>query len=168
MRTCTFFGHSDLELSELERNDIELLLDKMITTDGYEMFLFGGLGRFDEICWEIVTKLKAKHPHIRRVFCLTDPKHEYAPKRPRYLKDDEYDEFVYLPLKFDWWYKRIYFRNCEMIDRSDFVIFYVYKSNRSGSYKALEYAIKKKKEFKNFAEDKLSNLTGNVENDDLT
>ncbi len=55
------------------------------------------------------------------------------------------EEFTYLPLDYNYWYTRIYYRNCEMIDRSDCVIFYAEQKKESGAYKALRYAQKKKK-----------------------
>ena len=41
--------------------------------------------------------------------------------------------------------KRIYYRNCAMIDKSDIVIFYAEDRENSGDYKALKYAKQKKK-----------------------
>ena len=45
---------------------------------------------------------------------------------------------------FEGWYKSIYFRNCAMIDKSDFIIFYAEEREDSGAYKAYKYAKKKK------------------------
>ena len=61
-------------------------------------------------------------------------------KRPVWLKQENYEDFIYLDLDFDWWYKRIYYRNCAMIDRSDIVVFYVEPKENSGAYKAYKYA----------------------------
>lgn len=82
---------------------------------------------------------------IKRIYCLSDPRHQRVSKRPKWLKDENYEEFIYLDLSFDWWYQRIYYRNCEMIDQSDYVVFYVKHTENSGAYKAFQYAKRKKK-----------------------
>ncbi|MGN0961047.1 MAG: hypothetical protein ACI4PF_02465 [Christensenellales bacterium] len=104
---------------------------------------------FDELAWKIVTELKLKYQHIKRIFCLSDSK--YQIKRPIWLSSQDYEEFIYLDLEFDWWYKRIYYRNIEMINRSDIVIFYVNHTENSGAYKCLKYAFSKKKIIINLA-----------------
>ena len=113
---------------------------------GFTTFLFGGFGEFDELCHEVVSDLKKSNPKIQRVYCLIDEKYLREEKRPRYLLDCDYEKFVYFPLAFDYWYTRIYYRNCEMINRSDCVIFYAETRMDSGAYKALQYAKRGKKE----------------------
>ena len=65
-------------------------------------------------------------------------------------KNIEYEEIISLQLTFEWWYKRIYFRNCAIIDQSDFVVFYVINKENSGANKSMLYADKKKKRYVNF------------------
>ncbi|MBQ7348758.1 MAG: hypothetical protein IJW47_02060, partial [Clostridia bacterium] len=114
-----------------------------------DTFLFGGFGDFDAICHKTVTQLKNKHPYIKRVYCLTDQRFLNKNKRPKYLKDEDYEDFIYLPLDFDFWYTRIYYRNCEMIKKSNYVIFYVEERKNSGAFKALKFAIRNKTEYIN-------------------
>ncbi len=141
---CSVFGHSEIEITqELEQKLFVTFED--IINKGCEFFYFGGFGMFDDLCHKVVTKLKEKYPHIKRIYCLLDPRHQRVSKRPRWLKDEDYEEFVYLDLDFDWWYQRIYCRNCAMIDRSDIAVFYVEPKENSGAYKAYKYAVKKKK-----------------------
>lgn len=109
------------------------------------IFYFNGFGEFDDLCHEVITELNEKYPFIKRIYCLSDPRHLRLFKRPNWLKDEDYEEFVYLDLDFDYWYTRLYYRNCEMINQSDYVIFYVHNTENSGAYKALQYAEKKKK-----------------------
>lgn len=142
--TCSVFGHSKIEITkELE--------DKLIATfedlikQGCKYFYFGGFGEFDDLCHKVISKLKTTYPHIQRIFCLSDPRHQRISKRLKWLKDDDYEEFIYLDLDFDWWYQRIYYRNLAMIDRSDIVVFYVEQRENSGAYKAYKYAKQKKK-----------------------
>lgn len=149
--TCSVFGHSKIEITkELE--------DKLIATfedlikQGCEYFYFGGFGEFDDLCHKVISKLKNTYPHIQRIFCLSDPRHQRISKRPKWLKDEDYEEFIYLDLGFDWWYQRIYYRNLAMIDRSDVVVFYVEPRENSGAYKTYKYAKQKKKNLINLAQ----------------
>ncbi len=146
---CSFFGHREIDMTNELREKIKAQLIDLIEHRSASVFFFGGFGDFDNLCWRVVTELKQKYIFIKRVFCLSDPRHLRAHKRPQWLKDEDYEEFIYLDLEFDYWYSRIYYRNCEIIERSDFVIFYVSNTQNSGAYKVLQYAQRKKKEFSN-------------------
>ena len=148
-KVCSFFGHRQITNTENLRKAINCLVEKLIVEKGYQIFLFGGLGAFDELCYEIVSALKEKYPSIQRVYCVHDEKYLLPSKRPDYLHKTVYEEFIYLPLAFEYWYKRIYYRNCEMIEKSDYVIFYAKNKQDSGANKALKYAKKRKKEYVN-------------------
>ena len=66
------------------------------------------------------------------------------------MKEEDYEEITYLDLNFDYWYTRIYYRNCEIIDHSDYCVLCVDENAQfSGALKALEYAKRKKKEKEN-------------------
>jgi len=148
IKSCSVFGHSEIIITEeLESslfNTFEYLIQK-----GCEFFYFGGFGMFDELCHKIVSSLKEKYPHIKRIYCLSDIRYLNKRKRPKYLKDEDYEEFIFLDLDFNWWYKRIYYRNCAMIDMSDIVVFYVEERENSGAYKTYKYAKLKKKQIIN-------------------
>ncbi len=64
-------------------------------------------------------------------------------RRVRYFNREDYDDVTYLEPSFEGWYKSIYFRNCAMVDKSDYVIFYSEKREGSGAYKTYRYAEKK-------------------------
>lgn len=150
MKICAFFGHRDIQVTEEIKDRLKDEIIKLITI-GFRSFYFGGFGTFDNLCWEIVTEMKATISEITRIFCLTDPRHTRENKRLKYLKDSDYEQFVYLDLEYDYWYKRIYYRNCEMINLSDFVIFYAINNKDSGAYKAYKYARRIKKAHINLA-----------------
>ena len=65
-------------------------------------------------------------------------------KPSREFRYQDYDDIVYLMPSFDGWYKSIYYRNCAMIDQSDYVIFFAQARQNSGAYKAYKYAKTKK------------------------
>ena len=144
-KVCSFFGHRELDIDEkflvkVEKTIIDLIEKEKITT-----FLFGGLGMFDDLCYKVVSKLKEKYVNIKRVMCLHDPRHMRESKRLKWMKEEQYENFVHFSLQYDYWRKRIYFRNLEMINISDVVVFFVHETENSGAYKALQYAKKMKK-----------------------
>ena len=147
-KTCSFFGHQKINIDERLKTKLKEIAEQLIL-DGFTTFCFGGFSNFDELSRQTITELKQKYPHIKRIFYL------YNPKQYKQIKaeDVDCDELIYPDLEFDWWYKRIYFRNVEMIKNSDFIIFYVKNTQNSGAYKAYKYAIKKKKNFLNIAEE---------------
>lgn len=149
-KTCSFFGHRDIIITNELENDLKMYFIDLICNKFVRFFYFGGFGNFDDLCWRIVTDLKKEYTFIKRIYCLSDPRHKLAFKRPKWLKAENYEEFLYLDVKFDYWYSRIYYRNCEIIDISDYVVFYVNNTINSGAYKALKYAKIKKKKFVNF------------------
>ena len=139
-RSCSFFGHSEIEITEKLKLDLKNFIENLIVKENCSVFYFGGFGMFDDLCHKIVSDLKQEFPHIKRIFCLSDPRHQSILKRPSWLKNEDYEEFVYLELSFDYWYTRIYYRNCEIVNISDYVITYVRSKNNSGAYKILKYA----------------------------
>lgn len=145
-KICSVFGHSELFDDtnllklKLEREFLNLILNESVTK-----FLFGGFGDFDTLCYEVVCELKKQFSQIERIYCVENERLMRPNKRPLWLKQREYEQFVYLEPDFKYWYKQIYYRNVEMIKASDFVIFYLRKTEGSGAYKAYEYAKKIKK-----------------------
>ncbi len=150
-KSCSFFGHRELNITDNLKSHLKATLEYLISTENFDTFYFGGLGSFDELCYKTISDLKLRYPHIKRIFCLYDLRHTRESKRPAYLKNQEYEEYVYLHLNFDYWYTRIYYRNCEIIKQSDFINFYVQNSENSGAYKTMQYAIKNKKGYLNLA-----------------
>ena len=68
-KKCSVFGHSEIEVTEELKLRVETKFENLILK-GFGEFYFGGLGMFDYLCWQIITKLKEKYPHIKRIFCL--------------------------------------------------------------------------------------------------
>ncbi len=165
-QTCCFLGHRKIDGTEELRQKIYEIIERLITKDDIDTFLFGSKSEFNLLCYELVTKIKIKHPHIKRVFV-----------RAEYPNIDE-DYKAYLLQKYDDTYfpehiknagKAVYIkRNVEMIDKSSACVFY-YNSNytppcrkpskrriayckpESGTKIAYDYAIKKKRKIINIA-----------------
>ena len=145
----SFFGHRNVEKTENLEKKIEEIVERLIKEENFNIFFFGGFGDFDELCYKIVSKLKTKYPHIQRIFCVTEER--FLKKKPTWMREISFEETCYFDLKYDYWYTRIYYRNCEIIDRSDKIIFYVVNKDGSGAYKAMKYAQKMKKDLINIA-----------------
>ena len=146
--TACFIGHRTIiETEELKSKIIEII-EKLIVDENVDTFLFGSKSRFNSLCLELVTKIKEKYPHIKRIYVRA----EYT-----YISDDykkyllENYEDTYYPERIIGSGKAVYVeRNCEMIDKSDVCIIYyderLYPATRkSGTEIALNYAIKQGK-----------------------
>ena len=142
-KICSFFGHREIEITEELYATTTAEIMKAVSL-GCRIFYFGGYGEFDSLCYEIVSKLKNEFD-IMRVYCVSQER--YLRKSVRYFNRDDYDEIKYIQSSFDGWYKSIYFRNCAMIDESDFIIFYAENRENSGAYKCYKYAKTKKNKY---------------------
>ena len=111
---------------------------------GCRTFYFGGYGEFDALCYEALTEMQKNNPslEIKKIYCVSQEK--YLRKNVRYFSREDYDDIIFLEPAFNGWYKSIYFRNCAMIDKSDYVIFYAENKENSGAYKAYKYAKRQK------------------------
>lgn len=142
-KICSVFGHSVIdETCELRENTKSAILRAI--ESGCTTFCFGGYGRFDALCYEIVSAIKKENENlkIKRVYCVSQER--FLRKKVPYFDKEDYDEVIYLQPSFTGWYKSIYFRNLAMIDKSDMVIFCAENRENSGAYKALKYAKQKK------------------------
>ena len=138
-KICSFFGHREVEITQ-ELYAITTAEILKSVDFGCRVFYFGGFGAFDDLCYQIVTKLQKELPSlsIKRVYCVTQER--YLRKNSPHFRRENYDEIIYLTPSFDGWYKSIYYRNCAMIDNSDYIIFFAEKRENSGAYKAYCYA----------------------------
>ena len=142
-KICSFFGHRDVDITDKLYTMATAEIMRTVEL-GCRVFYFGGYGDFDDLCRQIVTKIKDENPKlkIRRIYCVSQER--YLHKNVRYFNRENYDEIIYLVPSFDGWYKSIYFRNCAMIDQSDIIIFYAENREDSGAYKAYKYAKRKR------------------------
>ncbi len=142
-KICSFFGHRDVTVTdELYATTTAEILQAVDL--GCRTFYFGGFGDFDELCYQIVSKIKEERSDLalERIYCV--PQERDLRKKSRYFRRENYEDVIYLCPSFDGWYKSIYFRNCAMIDQSDVIIFFAEERENSGAYKAFRYAKKKK------------------------
>ena len=144
-RTCCIFGHRTINETEELRTQLRAAIERLITDEGVDTFLFGSKSEFDRLCLELVSEIKEKYPHIQRVYVRA----EYPVITDRYKTYllDMYED-TYYPEKILGAGKGVYVeRNYEMIDRSRFCIVYydeacVPTTRKSGTKIALDYAIR--------------------------
>ena len=151
--TCCFFGHRTINETEELRMKITEAVERLITDEKVDTFLFGSKSRFDSFCLEIVSELKEKYPHIKRVYVRAEYPNITDDYRAYLLKS--YDD-TYYPEKLVGAGRAAYVeRNYEMINNSKYCIVYCEKSHaptrrKSGTKIALDYAIKNGKEIITF------------------
>lgn len=145
---CCFIGHRKINETEIFKTKLKNTIEKLIVEENISIFLFGSKSRFNDLCYEIVTQIKEKYPHIKRVYVRA----EYASIR------EDYERYL-LSLYEDTYYpenivgagRAVYVkRNCEMIKNSNFCVFYYNEENapntrRSGTKIAYDYALRLKK-----------------------
>ena len=119
--TCWFIGHRKTkhkkELERRLRESICNLLEQGVTT-----FLFGDHSEFNVLCYEVVSELREVYPKIRRIHYRTD-----YPDADEYMMQlllDGYEDRI-CPYGIAAAGKVAYVeRNQEMIQASDFCVFY--------------------------------------------
>ena len=157
-KTCCFFGHRKIEKRDTLKRRLYEIIENLIVNENTDTFLFGSKSEFDSLCCEVVSALKEKYTHIKRIYVRA----EYP------VISDDYEKYLlqsyeetYFPQKAINAGKAVYVeRNCEMIDKSDFCVVYYDKNYvpprrknnkrdlldyqpKSGTNVALIYAIKK-------------------------
>lgn len=151
--TCCFIGHRTINETEELKNRLTETIERLILKENVDTFLFGSKSRFNDLCYELVTEIKGKHPHIKRIYVRAE-----FPEI-----DDDYKNYLlklfentYYPEKIIGSGKAVYVeRNCEMITNSRFVIIYYNEEEtpsrrKSGTRISYEYAVKCGKEIFRF------------------
>ncbi len=151
--TCCFFGHRTINETEDLKFKLLKITEKLIVEEKVDTFLFGSKSRFNDLCLEVVTQLKEKHPNIKRIYVRAEY-HYINNNYKNYLLN--FYEDTYFPEKIINAGKAVYIeRNCEMIDKSRFCVVYYNNApteHKSGTKIALDYAVKQEKVIFNIAE----------------
>lgn len=145
--TCCFFGHRTINETEELKSKLIEAIEKLIVDENVDTFLFGSKSRFNSLCLELVTEIKEKYPHIKRIYVRAE--YPYISEHYKNYLLESYED-TYYPEKIMNSGRTVYVeRNCEMIDNSRFCI--VCYDNigsvcKSGTKIALDYAVRHKKE----------------------
>ena len=161
LHTCCFFGHRKIDITEKLKTVLYQTVEDLIVNREINTFLFGSKSEFDSLCLEVVTKLKEKHPHIKRIYVRAEYPYIDDFYKKHLLKF--YDD-TYFPDGMENAGKAVYVeRNIKMINNSNICIAYynpryappsrknsskdfVSFQPKSGTKLAYEYALKKKVE----------------------
>jgi len=142
-KTCCFIGHRAIFENEELKSWLFEITEKLIVEEKVDTFLFGSKSRFNSLCLEIVTKLKEKYPHIKRVYVRAE--YPYIDEKFKKYLLESYED-TYYPEKIKASGKAAYVeRNYEMINNSYICVFY-YDGDiaplirKSGTKIALDYA----------------------------
>ncbi|MBQ7798788.1 MAG: hypothetical protein IJ371_06675 [Clostridia bacterium] len=154
---CCFIGHRKIEYSvELEQKLTELV-ENLIVKFNVGIFLFGSKSQFNDLCWDIVTKLKQKYPYIKRIYVRAE--YNYDDNTIAYLLERYEQTFFSRQIEHAGKYSYVE-RNQIMIRQSDYCVFYYNKDyipqrrqsknnisspNQSGTKLAFDYATRQKK-----------------------
>ena len=145
---CCFIGHREINVTDELKEKLRVVIERLITDESIDTFLFGSKSHFDDLCYDIVTEIKKKYSHIKRIFVRAE--YPYIDESYVAYLLKSYED-TYFPKSVLGAGKASYVkRNYEMIENSRFCIVY-YKANytakgrRSGTKIALDYAEKKKR-----------------------
>ena len=144
--TCCFFGHRTINETEELKSKLIEVIEELICEKQVDTFLFGSKSQFNSLCLELVTELKEKYPHIKRIYVRA----EYPDINEQYTNYllESYEK-TYYPEHIRNSGRAAYVeRNYEMINKSKFCIVYYDEQNapttrKSGTKIAIDYAIKK-------------------------
>ena len=147
--TCCFFGHRTINETEELKMKLYETIENLIANEKVDTFLFGSKSRFNDLCYEIVSKVKEKYPYIKRVYVRA----EFS------VINESYSEYLlesyedtYYPEKVIGSGRAVYVeRNYEMINNSKFCVVYYDETynlpkRKSGTKLALDYARRHNKE----------------------
>lgn len=154
--TCAFIGHRKIEKTEALKQKLADTVAALIEEEGADTFLFGSKSMFDDMCLEVVTKLKEYYPFIKRIFVRST--YEYIDKPYTDYLLAFYDQTFFPDNVSGAGYRSYIKRNQVMIDMCDVLITYFNKNyklptgRKSGTGAATLNAFKKKKRIINLFE----------------
>lgn len=67
MKSCSFFGHRNVEMTEELKDKVKSIVEDLIINHNVYTFLFGSRSNFDTLCHLVVTELKEKYRDIKRI-----------------------------------------------------------------------------------------------------
>ena len=150
-KICCFIGHRKISFSDGEIENLYNIIEKLIIEKNVDTFLLGSKSEFDNLCLKIVSDLKRYYSNIKRIYVRAE--FPYIDKKYKTYLLKIYDE-TYYPYNILNAGKCVYVeRNCHMIDKSDFCVFFFDENyttpnniTKSGTKIAYNYALKKKKD----------------------
>ena len=166
-RNCCFVGHRKVKETDELKHKLSRIIENLIINKKIDTFLFGSKSEFNDLCLNVVTQLKEKYPHIKRIYVRAE--FPYIDESYRNYLLENYEDTYYPENMVNAGKASYVERNCEMIDKSDICVIYYHKNYappkrknskfdltdyqpKSGTKIGYDYALKKKKEIINLAE----------------
>lgn len=173
---CSFFGHRKIAITSEIEQKVKLIVEELIINKNVSLFLFGSRSDFNYLCLQVVSELKDKYPHIKRIeytckneTCILESERE---KWENIYSKIKKDKVTLLGVEEEYEHKTKYTagkasyieRNQAMIDDSDYCVFYIDENyqpseqhdksaylskKRSGTKLAYAYAQRKRKKIIN-------------------
>ena len=70
-----------------------MIVERLIVEKGVDIFLFGSRSKFDDLCLLVVTELKKKYTHIKRVYVRS--RYPYVNKLYKDYLLESYDDTIF-------------------------------------------------------------------------
>lgn len=159
-KTACVFGHRKVPVTNDIKAKIYEIAESLILNENVDAFLFGSRSDFDDLCYDIITQLKEKYPHIKRIYVRAE--YPFIDESYRNYILESFEDTYYPEWMENAGRASYVERNYEMIDKSKFAIVY-YDENyapprrrnsrrdltdyqpKSGTKIAYDYAVKKGK-----------------------
>ena len=120
--TCCFFGHRKITETDELKSKLYNEIETLITYKKVHTFLFGSKSQFDDLCYKIVTELKEKYPHIKRIYVRAES--PYIDDSYKNYLLESYEDTYYPSKMIDAGKAAYVERNYEMINNSRYCICY--------------------------------------------
>lgn len=150
MKVCSFIGHREVYQYDINER-IKTAITDILQTDEEFVFYSGGMGAFDEKCSLIVNECKHRYRHLRVKHILVLPYMTNKINAKGKYYESLFDSILIPEELLGCHYKAaIKRRNEWMVDRSNFLIAYVYREH-GGAFATLKYAEKQNVPYINLA-----------------
>ena len=152
MTVCTFAGHREVYQANIA-DKLDEAISRILKNDNCFRFLVGGIGDFDGMCSSAVRRAKRNYPNKQISLELILPYLTQELNENKSYYEISYDDVV-VPIELAGVHYKsaITKRNRWMVDKSDWMIAFVYR-DFGGAYTSLRYAEKKGLQIINLAKE---------------
>ncbi len=141
--SCACFGQNEIKNENALESSLSVMFEYLIQEQESKIFYLGGVGKFDELCGNVLLKLKTRFNHIKLV--LVKPSIKNFENQIKF----GFDEIIEFKEKNEYDKMPLFARDCKMAKKADFLVFYVEDNSKNKAKKILEFAKNWKKNFVN-------------------
>ncbi len=141
-KICCVFGHRTINLTVEQIKTLKNHIEMLITEENINTFIFGSKSQFNDLCHNLVSQLREKYPHIKRIYIRAE--YPYIAKKYEEYLLGRYESTCFPERIINAGKARYVERNYIIIQKSDIcLVYYEGQENfKSGTYKAYKYAEK--------------------------